>query len=67
MGCEVTKEKGEKDAVEATVTVEDISTKLRDMATLLIGETGKDQEVREWMAEEMRQLAGLLESPGPGE
>jgi hypothetical protein len=59
VGCEVA------DEVEANVTVEDISTKLRDMATLLIGEKGKDQEVREWMAEEMRQLAGLLESPGP--
>jgi hypothetical protein len=51
--------------VEATVTVEDISSKLRDMATLLIGEKGEEKEVREWMAEEMRQLAGLLESPGP--
>ena len=55
MGCEVA------DEVGATVTVEDIAGKLRGMATELISEEGKDQELREAMAEELRSLAGLLE------
>jgi hypothetical protein len=55
VGCEVA------DEVGATVTVEDIAGKLRGMATELISEEGKDQELREAMAEELRSLAGLLE------
>lgn len=45
--------------------LEELATKLRGIATQLIGEPGKDQEWREAVAEELRELAGVLEAVPP--